>query len=64
MIVPLMSLRKRNRFIAADPASYVMADPMGRMYSDAQFACSSSVPAYVEIMDKIIYLMKRQSFPR
>ena len=27
-----------------------MSDPMGRMHSDAQFAGSSSVPAYVGMM--------------
>ena len=36
--------------MAAGPASYGMTDTMGRMHSDAQFACSSSVPAHVEMM--------------
>ena len=36
--------------MAAGPASYGMADTMGRMHSDAQFAGSSSVPAHVEMM--------------
>ena len=36
--------------MAAGPASYGMTDTMGRMHSDAQFAGSSSVPAYVEMM--------------
>lgn len=36
--------------MAAGPASYGMTDTMGRMYSDAQFAGSSSVPAHVEMM--------------
>ena len=35
---------------AAGPASYGTTDTMGRMYSDAQFAGSSSVPAHVEMM--------------
>ena len=36
--------------MAAGPASYGMADTMGRMHSGAQFAGSSSVPAHVEMM--------------
>ena len=36
--------------MGAGPASYGMTDTMGRMHSDAQFACSSSVPAHVEMM--------------
>ena len=36
--------------MAAGPASYGMADTLGRMHSDAQFAGSSSVPAHVEMM--------------
>ena len=39
--------------MAAGPASYGMTDTMGRMHSDAQFAGSSSVPAYVEMMGLI-----------
>ena len=39
--------------MAAGPASYGMADTMGRMHSDAQFAGSSSVPAHVEMMGLI-----------
>ena len=39
--------------MAAGPASYGMTDTMGRMYSDAQFAGSSSVPAHVEMMGLI-----------
>ena len=39
--------------MAASPASYGMTDTMGRMHSDAQFACSSSVPAHVEMMGLI-----------
>ena len=35
------------------PASYGMTDTMGRMYSDAEFAGSSSVPAHVEMMGLI-----------
>lgn len=34
----------------AGPASYGLTDTMGRMYADAQFAGSSSVPAHVEMM--------------
>jgi len=34
----------------AGPASYGLTDTLGRMYSDAQFAGSSSVPAHVEMM--------------
>ena len=30
-----------------------MTDTMGRMHSDAQFACSSSVPAHVEMMGSL-----------
>ena len=36
--------------MGAGPASYGMTDTLGRMYSDAQFAGSSSVPAHVEMM--------------
>ena len=39
--------------MAAGPASYGMTDTLGRMHSDAQFAGSSSVPAYVEMMGLI-----------
>ena len=39
--------------MAAGPASYGMTDTMGRMHSDAQFAGSSSVPAYVDMMGLI-----------
>lgn len=39
--------------MAAGPASYGLTDTMGRMHSDAQFACSSSVPAHVEMMGLI-----------
>ena len=39
--------------MAAGPASYGMADTLGRMHSDAQFAGSSSVPAHVEMMGLI-----------
>ena len=39
--------------MAAGPSSYGMTDTMGRMHSDAQFAGSSSVPAYVEMMGLI-----------
>ena len=39
--------------MAAGPSSYGMTDTMGRMHSDAQFACSSSVPAHVEMMGLI-----------
>ena len=39
--------------MAAGPASYGMTDTIGRMYSDAQFAGSSSVPAHVEMMGLI-----------
>ena len=39
--------------MAAGPASYGMTDTMGRMHSDGQFAGSSSVPAYVEMMGLI-----------
>lgn len=35
-------------------ASYGMTDIMGRIYSDAQFAGSSSVPAYVEKINLIM----------
>ena len=35
---------------AAGPASYGLTDTVGRMYCDAQFAGSSSVPAHVEMM--------------
>lgn len=31
---------------AAGPSSYGMTDTMGRMHSDAQFAGSSSAPAF------------------
>lgn len=34
----------------AGPASYGLTDTVGRMYCDAQFAGSSSVPAHVEMM--------------
>lgn len=34
----------------AGPASYGLTDTIGRMYADAQFAGSSSVPAHVEMM--------------
>jgi hypothetical protein len=34
----------------AGPASYGLTDTVGRMYADAQFAGSSSVPAHVEMM--------------
>ncbi|MDX9820388.1 MAG: GGGtGRT protein [Syntrophales bacterium] len=34
----------------AGPASYGLTDTLGRMYADAQFAGSSSVPAHVEMM--------------
>lgn len=34
----------------AGPASYGLTDTTGRMYCDAQFAGSSSVPAHVEMM--------------
>lgn len=34
----------------AGPASYGLTDTTGRMYADAQFAGSSSVPAHVEMM--------------
>ena len=34
----------------AGPASYGLTDTMGRMWCDAQFAGSSSVPAHVEMM--------------
>lgn len=37
----------------AGPASYGLTDTMGRMYADAQFAGSSSVPAHVEMMGYI-----------
>lgn len=37
----------------AGPASYGLSDTMGRMYADAQFAGSSSVPAHVEMMGYI-----------
>ena len=39
--------------MAAGPASYGFTDTLGRMYSDAQFAGSSSVPAHVEMMGLI-----------
>ncbi len=39
--------------MAAGPASYRMADTLGRMHGDAQFAGSSSVPAHVEMMGLI-----------
>ena len=39
--------------MGAGPASYGMTDTLGRMYSDAQFAGSSSVPAHVEMMGLI-----------
>lgn len=35
------------------PASYGLTDTLGRMYADAQFAGSSSVPAHVEMMGYI-----------
>lgn len=34
----------------AGPASYGITDTVGRMYADAQFAGSSSVPAHVDMM--------------
>lgn len=34
----------------AGPASYGLTDTVGRMYADAQFAGSSSVPAHVDMM--------------
>ncbi len=37
----------------AGPASYGLTDTIGRMYADAQFAGSSSVPAHVEMMGYI-----------
>lgn len=37
----------------AGPASYGLTDTVGRMYADAQFAGSSSVPAHVEMMGYI-----------
>jgi len=36
--------------VAAGPASYGLTDLMARMYADATFAGSSSVPAHVEMM--------------
>ena len=36
--------------LAAGPASYGLTDLMARMYADATFAGSSSVPAHVEMM--------------
>lgn len=38
---------------AAGPASYGLTDSMSRMYGDATFAGSSSVPAHVEMMGYI-----------
>ena len=36
--------------MVAGPASYGMTDTMVRMYCDAQFAGSSSVPTHVKMM--------------
>ena len=36
-------------------ASCAMTDTMGRMYSDAQFAGNSLVPAYVEMMRFVLH---------
>lgn len=38
-----------NDDISAGPASYGYTDMMARMYADATFAGSSSVPAHVEM---------------
>ncbi|ETJ19738.1 Resolvase [human gut metagenome] len=39
-----------------DPASYGITDTMERMYSDAQFAGSSSVPDHVEMIGVFLEL--------
>jgi len=45
---------KTNRKTAA---SYGMTDTMGRMHGDTQFAGSSSVPAHVEMMGSLEWVI-------
>ena len=41
--------------IAAGPASYGFTDMLSRIYADATFAGSSSVPAHVEMMGTLVH---------